>query len=137
MRKGKDPDPDSDPYLRLMDPDPVTVGPKPSEPGSPTLQQGSLNFRGSRLSIPFSDLQVTKIAIESHFLPVLWIRDILEWIPIWIRASDQWIRIRILIFSSLTFKAPTKDYRYFFTLHFKGTFTSFIQDKKSNKSRKT
>jgi hypothetical protein len=44
--------------------------------------------------------------------PVLWIRDMLAWIhpDPQIRASDQWIRIRILIFSSLTFKTPTKNY---------------------------
>jgi hypothetical protein len=29
-----------------------------------------------------------------------------------IRASDQWIRIRILLFSCLTFKTPTKNYFY-------------------------
>ncbi len=39
--------------------------------------------------------------------PVLRIHDIL----MWIHVSEQWIRIRIriLLFSSLTFKIPTKN----------------------------
>jgi hypothetical protein len=32
-----------------------------------------------------------------------------------IRASDQWIRIRIMLFSSLTFKTPTKNYCQIFS----------------------
>jgi hypothetical protein len=51
-----------------------------------------------------------------------------------IRASDQWIRIRILLFSSLTFKMPTKKNYFFCLLLFEGTvppFTSFFQYKKS------
>ncbi len=35
MRKGKDPEPDTDPYLRPMDPDPG--GPNISGSGSPTM----------------------------------------------------------------------------------------------------
>jgi hypothetical protein len=41
---------------------------------------------------------------------VLQIRDIL----VRIRASEEWIRLRILLFSSLTFKTPTKNYLFFF-----------------------
>jgi hypothetical protein len=42
---------------------------------------------------------------------LLWILDIL--VRIRIRASDQWIRLRILLFSSSTFKTPTKNYDIF------------------------
>jgi hypothetical protein len=57
-----------------------------------------------------------------------------------IRASDQWIRIRIriLLFSSLTFKTPTKNYfisKFFCLLPFEGTFTLFLQVTKQNESR--
>ena len=40
------------------------------------------------------------------------IHDILVWIRIWIRQSmplTKWTRIRIFLFSSLTFKMPTKN----------------------------
>jgi len=50
---------------------------------------------------------------------VLWIRDILPLVRIRIRASDQWIRI--LLFSSLNFKTPTKNFfsaYYFLKVHF-------------------
>jgi hypothetical protein len=44
-----------------------------------------------------------------------------------------WIRIRILLFSSLTFKVPTKNKHFFPKLLclflFEGTFTSFFKDK--------
>ncbi len=42
-----------------------------------------------------------------------------------IRASDQWIRLRVLLFSYLTFKTATKNY-FFCLLLFEGTFTSFF-----------
>ncbi len=56
-----------------------------------------------------------------------------------IRASDQWIRIRILLFKSLTFKRPTKYWfkKKFCLLLFENTFTSFFRDKKSKESHKT
>ncbi len=50
---------------------------------------------------------------------VLWIREILA--RIWIRASDQWVRIRILLFSILTFKTPTKnDFFLIFSAYYFG-----------------
>jgi hypothetical protein len=53
-----------------MDPDPGPgpVGPKTSGFGSPTLLQGSLNFSWIKIEPLLSDLQVTKFALESHFL---------------------------------------------------------------------
>jgi hypothetical protein len=52
------------------------------------------------------------------FCTVLWIRDIL--IRSWIRASDQWIRIRhqVLLFSSLTARTATKNYEPIFFQNF-------------------
>jgi hypothetical protein len=55
----------------------------------------------------------------------------------WIRI---WIRIRILLFSSLTSRRHQKLIylkRVFCILLFKGTFTSFFKDKKSKRSHKT
>jgi hypothetical protein len=54
---------------------------------------------------------------------MLWIRDIL--VRIRIRASDQWIWIRILLFSSLTLKTAKKLFfsKFFCLLLFGGTFT--------------
>jgi hypothetical protein len=48
-----------------------------------------------------------------------------------IRTSDYWIRIRhrILLYSSLTFKTPTKQ-TFFCLLLFEGTFTSIFKNKK-------
>jgi len=46
---------------------------------------------------------------------------------------------RILLFSSVIFKTPTKNFFPFFffcLLHFEGTFTSFFKDKKSKMSKK-
>ncbi len=64
------------------------------------------------------------------------IHDIVVWIRIRIRGSmpltngsGSWIRI--LLFSSLTFKNHQKT-NFFFLLLFEGTFTSFFKDKKSN-----
>ncbi len=57
-----------------------------------------------------------------------------------IQTSDKWIRIRILLFSSVTFKTSTKNYFFpsiFCFLLFEGTFTSFFKDKKSQRSHKT
>jgi hypothetical protein len=39
------------------------------------------------------------------------------------------IRLRILLFSSVTFKTPTKT-KYFYANSFEGTFTLFFKDKK-------
>jgi hypothetical protein len=50
------------------------------------------------------------------------------------------IRIRILLFSSLTFKRPTKNNfftKVFLLLLFEGTFTSFYKEKNSKRSHKT
>ncbi len=51
------------------------------------------------------------------------------------------MRIRILLFSSLTFKTPTKNlifiFLFFCTLLFEGTVTSFFKDEKSKRSNKT
>ncbi len=57
-----------------------------------------------------------------------------------IRTSDKRILIRILLFSSVTFKmAIEKNFLIFFCLllFFKATFTSFFKDKKSYRSYKT
>jgi hypothetical protein len=43
-----------------------------------------------------------------------------------IRASDYWIRIRILLLSSLTFKTPTKDYSFSADYCTECTLTSFF-----------
>jgi hypothetical protein len=54
-------------------------------------------------------------------VPVLRIHDNLVWIR---------IRMRILLFSSLTFKMPTKNKKKFScVLLFEGTFTSFFKEK--------
>jgi hypothetical protein len=54
-----------------------------------------------------------------------------------IRAFDQWIQIRILLFSSLTFKAPTKNFffpkisaYYFLKVHH---FSKIKSDKEDTK----
>jgi hypothetical protein len=50
------------------------------------------------------------------------------------------IRIRILLFSSLTFKTPTKNKfkkKFFCPFLFEVTFASFFKDKKSKRSHKT
>jgi len=62
------------------------------------------------------------------FLEVLRINDILVWI---------WILGSILLFSSLTFKTPTKLIlkKYLHLHHF--SFTSFLEDEKSKKSPTT
>ncbi len=55
-----------------------------------------------------------------------------------IHAADKWIRI--LLFSLLTFKAPTKTNlkkKFFCLLLFYGTSTSFFKDKMSKRSHKT
>jgi hypothetical protein len=47
--------------------------------------------------------------------------------------------IRILLFLSLNFKMPTKNYfkkKFFCILLFEGTFTSFFKDKRSKRSHK-
>jgi hypothetical protein len=57
-----------------------------------------------------------------------------------IRISDWWIRIRILLFSSVTFKMATKTkfiFKALWLLLYEGTFTSFFKDKKSKRSQKT
>ncbi len=56
----------------------------------------------------------------------------------WHFASDSWIRIRILLFSSLTFKTPIKKLfspKFFCLLLFEGKFTSKKVIKKSQNSR--
>ncbi len=66
------------------------------------------------------------------FYPVLWIRDLLVQIPDpRIRASDQWIRIRILLFSSLTFKTPTL--LYFLKVHYLNQFLNIKSHKEVTK----
>ncbi len=52
-----------------------------------------------------------------------------------IHASDKWIRV--LLFSSLTFKMPTENLSKKKFFCFEGTFTSFFIDKKSKRSQKT
>ncbi len=56
-----------------------------------------------------------------------------------IHAFDKWIRI--LLFSSLTFKMPTKNYfskkEFLLITFWEGTFTSFFKDEKSKRSHKT
>ncbi len=52
-----------------------------------------------------------------------------------IRASDQWIRIWILLFSSLAFRTPSDNY-FFCLLVFEGTFTSPFTDKSHKKVTK-
>ncbi len=56
-----------------------------------------------------------------------------------IRTTNWRIRIRILLFLSVTFKKSTKFFPKFFLffLLFEGTFTSFFTDKKSQKSHNT
>jgi hypothetical protein len=49
-----------------------------------------------------------------------------------VRTTD--LRIRILLFSSVSFKMLIK---VFFFLLFEGTFTSFFKDKKSQRNHKT
>ncbi len=49
-------------------------------------------------------------------------------------CSASWIRI--VLFSSLTVKTPTKN-KFFCLLLFEGTFTYFFKDKKSKRSHKT
>ncbi len=46
-------------------------------------------------------------ADEKRSLSMLWSRQCCGSVT-WIRASDQWIRLRIQLLSSLTFKTPTK-----------------------------
>ena len=57
----------------------------------------------------------------------MWIRDISVRIRSRIHACDQWIRTQILLFSSLTFKMPTKKYFFFssFSAHY---FLLFLLD---------
>ncbi len=54
-----------------------------------------------------------------------------------VRGTDP--RIRILLFSLLTFKMPTKNLlkKSFSAYFFKGTFTSFFKGKLSKKSHET
>jgi hypothetical protein len=67
--------------------------------------------------------------------PVLWIRDIL--VRIQIRASVTLdLRIRILLFSSVADKQPTKKNKFFAYLLLEGIFTSVFKDKKSRKDLK-
>ncbi len=58
-----------------------------------------------------------------------------------IHSSDKWMRIRILLFSSLTFKTPTKTnlnkVLLLSKVLFECTFASFFKDKKSKRSHKT
>jgi hypothetical protein len=84
--------------------------------------------------------------LKGHLHPVFRIHDILVWIWIRIRGSmpltngsglGSWIRI--LLFSSLTFKMPAKKLiltQFFCLLLFEGTFTLFFKDKKSKRVTK-
>ncbi len=55
---------------------------------------------------------------------------------LWLTDPYQ-IRIRILLFSSVTFKTQTKRiYKVFCLLFFEGTFASFFQDKKSQSHKR-
>ncbi len=51
-------------------------------------------------------------------------------------SADPYLRIRILLFSSVTYQMPTNNYIYCCLLLFEGTLTSFFQDKKYYRSRK-
>ncbi len=107
---------------------------------------------GKQLSCTDPDPRISAfIWIDALFTVVLRIHDIFVWIRIRpdprIYASDQWIRIRmrirILLFSSLTFKMPAKNLfkkkisAYYFLKVRYGTFTSFFKGKKSKRSLKT
>ncbi len=86
-----------------------------------------LSYR-TRLWVSIS-LQNAVTHFLARFLSGLWIRDVLVRIR---------ILIRILLFSSVTFKMPTKNVffsKFFCLLPFKGTFPSFLKDKKSQNSR--
>jgi hypothetical protein len=65
-----------------------------------------------------------------EFLPVFQIRDIL------VRIHTLDLRIRILLFSSVTSKMPTKNNFFpLFCFAFVGTFTSVFKDNKTLSSR--
>jgi hypothetical protein len=64
--------------------------------------------------------------MHGFYYALLWIRDILVWI------TDLWIRIRILLFTQVADKMPTKNkfFQFFFA------YTEVFQNKKSkNKSQ--
>jgi hypothetical protein len=57
-----------------------------------------------------------------------------------IRTTDLWIWIRLLLFSSVTFKMQTKKNffpNFICLLIFEGTFTSFFQDKNSQVTKQS
>ncbi len=73
---------------------------------------------------PFS--LVTKLSLLQVFWPLYW--NFLENKKK--NMSLELIRIRILLFTSLTFKTPTKNY-FFLLITFGGIITSFLKDKMS------
>jgi hypothetical protein len=79
------------------------------------------------------------LLISHQFEPVLRSHDILVRIRTRrsIRTSDQWIRI--LLFSSLTFKTPSKNKFVLksFSAYYFFQGTPFFKDKKSKRSHKT
>ncbi len=50
-----------------------------------------------------------------------------------VRTTD--LRIRILLFTSVMFKMPTKKYFLSFLLIFEGTFTSIFKEKSQDKKK--
>ncbi len=61
---------------------------------------------------------ISFIEMHGFYYALLWIRDILVWI------TDLWIRIRILLFTQVADKMPTKN------LFFQFYFAFAFQDKK-------
>jgi hypothetical protein len=53
----------------------------------------------------------------TQYFSVLWILVLIRIQIRRVRASDQWIRLRILLFSSLTFKTPKTYFFLSFTAH--------------------
>ncbi len=107
--------------------------------------------RRSNILISYFREKYQELGIKEHLMieAVLRIHDILWWIRIRIRGSMPLTNgsgsrfgsgSRILLFSALTFKMPTKKLfkkKFFFILLFEGTFTSFSKGKKSKRSHKT
>jgi hypothetical protein len=115
--------------ISVVDPDHEVGGP----PGSKSFHQAKRKknldfycfFTSLRLYISEAVLQIHEIFV--------WIR-IPGSMPL-----DKWIRMRILLYSSFTFKTPTKTNKknFFCLLLFEGTFTTFFKENKSQRSHKT
>jgi hypothetical protein len=100
-----------------------------------------MTFIYPRVSI-YSDMFSLGITPWVHTVPLLRIRDIL--VRIRILGSVPLTNgsgFRILLFSSVTFKTPTKNIfflsKFLCSFLFEGIFTSFCKDKKSQRSHKT